>query len=153
RLRTSVRGLCAEGKAQARLFRAPGPGRRRHRRRARSEDRPAEQEASDAEVELGRLGQARHGRGEEGVEAQNRGRAAPFRAVSVGGLILRPPPASEAIGGEGRRKAGVGASSPSVQAPPPRLSVRKRSRKATLPPLRGGGINRHEASSISWHSR
>ena len=39
RLRAPLRGLCAEGEAALRLFRAAGSGRRPHRRRARSQDR------------------------------------------------------------------------------------------------------------------
>ena len=64
RLRAPLRGLCAEGKAPVRLFRAAGAGRRRHRRRARSEDRSQEQEIADAEMELGRQGQPRDARKE-----------------------------------------------------------------------------------------
>jgi len=50
--------------APVRLFRAAGRGRLRHRRRAGSQDRPAEQEAPDAEMEWS----ARQGR--EGRRAQ-----------------------------------------------------------------------------------
>ncbi len=56
RLRASLRGLCAEGKAPVRLFRAAGSGGRRHRRRARPQDRPPEPEIAAAEMELGRRG-------------------------------------------------------------------------------------------------
>ena len=54
RLRASLRGLCAEGEAPVRLFRAAGSGRRRHRRRHRSQDRSQEPQIADAEMELGR---------------------------------------------------------------------------------------------------
>ena len=54
RLRAPLRGLCAEGEARVRLFRASGAGRRRDRRSDRPEDRPERAEASDAEMELGR---------------------------------------------------------------------------------------------------
>src|SRR5262249_37745419 len=81
RLFPSVRGLCAEGETQARLFRAAGAGRRRDRGGARSQDRPPEQEAPDAEVELGREGY--RAKRPQGVEAEDRGRTRSFRAVSA----------------------------------------------------------------------
>src|SRR5206468_3658369 len=84
RLRPPLRGLCAEGEAPVRLFCASGPGRQRHRRRHRSEDRPPEQETSDAEMELGRQGGGA-GRA-QGLQAPHRGSAASFRAISAGGV-------------------------------------------------------------------
>ena len=84
RLRASLRGLCAQGEAAVRLFRAAGAGRRRHRRSARSQDRSQEPEIAAAEMELGRR---RQGEGRaQGFEAPDRARAAPFRTVSAGGV-------------------------------------------------------------------
>ena len=42
RLRAPFRGLCAEGEAPLRLFRAAGTGRPRYRRRDRPQDRPGQ---------------------------------------------------------------------------------------------------------------
>ena len=61
RLRAPLRGLCAEGEAAVRLFRAAGFGRRRHRRRHRSQDRSQGPQTTDAEMELGRRGARKSG--------------------------------------------------------------------------------------------
>ena len=80
RLRPPFRGLCAEGEAPVRLFCAAGAGRRGDRRRHRSEDRPAEPQTADAEMELGRR---RAQRRPQGAESQDRAGAAPLRALSA----------------------------------------------------------------------
>src|SRR5712675_1977720 len=83
RVRTPLRGLCAEGEACVRLFRASGSGRRQHRRRPRPQDRSQEPQTAAAEMELGR--RRAEGRA-QGLKTPHRGGTAPFRAVSTGGV-------------------------------------------------------------------